>query len=136
MHRKYISFVLSVLCVIIFATMAMAAGKHVVDPNGKALRTHSPYPASAVCTTTTTTKGTIATVTVAGYSSLCWEASDSSNAAKRIKRHLNSNTAYMPGTGACNGLNKDTTTVAFKPYSAAAAAYTVCYDMEKGGTTP
>lgn len=118
------------------ATLALAAGKVVVDPNNRPLGYHSPAPASAVCTTTTTTKGTIATVATAGYSTLSWEASDSSNAAKRIKRHLNSNTAYLPGTGGTIGLNSAVTGVTFKPYSGAAAAYTVCYDLQSGGKTP
>lgn len=130
------------LCLIILlacATAAFAAvgGKVVIDPNNKALPYHSPAPASAVCTTTTTTKGTIATISsTAGYSTLSWAASDSSNAAKRIKRVLNSNTAYFPATGETIGLNSAITSVAFKPYSAVSAAYTVCYDLQSGGKTP
>ena len=129
-------FVLMIWFVLAAIGVAMAAGKVVVDPNNRPLGYHSPAPASAACTTTTTTKGTIATVTTAGYSTLCWEASDSTNAAKRIKRHLNSNTAYLPGTGGCFGLNSNITSVAFKPYSAASAAYTVCVDLQSGGKTP
>lgn len=126
-----------VICLIIMtATMALAAGKVVLDPNSKPLGYHSPAATSAVCTTTTTTKGTIATVSTAGYSTLAWEASDSSNAAKRIKRHLNSNTAYLPGTGGIIGLNSSITSVTFKPYSAASAVYTVCSDLQSGGKTP
>lgn len=127
---------LTLLALFACAGIAMAAGKLVVDPNNKPLPYHSPLPASAACTTTTTTKGTIATVNTAGYSTICWEASDSNNAAKRIKRHLNSNTAYLPGTGGCFGLNSKITSVAFKPYSGAGAAYTVCYDLQSGGKTP
>jgi len=125
-----------IITVLTFAATALAAGKVVVDPNNRTLGYHSPAPASAVCTTTTTTKGTIATVTTAGYSTICWEASDSANAAKRVKRHLNSNTAYLPGTGGCFGLNSNVSAVTWKPYSSASAAYTVCYDLQSGGKTP
>lgn len=127
---------LSIICILVFATTALAAGKLVTDPNNRPLPYHSPAPASASCVTTTTTKGTITTVSTAGYSTLAWEASDSSNAAKRIKRHLNSNTAYMPATGGTIGLNSAVTSVAFKPYSGVAAAYTVCTDLQSGGKTP
>jgi hypothetical protein len=127
---------LTIILLLAFAATAWAAGKVVVDPNNRTLGYHSPAPTSAVCTTTTTTKGVIATVPTAGYSTLCWEASDSTNAAKRIKRHLNNNTAYMPGTGGCFGLNDKTTGVTFKPYSTTSAAYTVCYDLQNGGKTP
>lgn len=115
---------------------AAVTGKLVRDPNGYAIQASSPYPPASDCTTTTTTKGTIKSVNVSGYSQLCWEASDSNNAAKRIKRHLGSNTAYLPGTGGCIALNKDMSTVAFKPYSATSAAYTVCTELTRGGETP
>lgn len=134
---KRFSTLLGTILILALATAAFAVqGKVVVDPNGKTTGYHSPAVASAVCTTTTTTKGTIATVATAGYSTLAWEASDSSNAAKRIKRHLNSNTAYLPGTGGTIGLNNSVTSVVFKPYSGASAAYTVCYDLQSGGKTP
>lgn len=134
---KSISTFFGIILIVAMATMALAAqGKVVVDPNNRPLGYHSPAAASAVCTTTTTTKGTIATVATAGYATLHWEASDSAGAAKRIKRHLNSNTAYMPGTGDKEGLHSATTGVTFKPYSAASAAYTVCYDLQSGGKTP
>lgn len=118
------------------ASLAIAAGKVVVDSNNRPLGYHSPAPSSATCTTVTTTKGTIATVNTAGYATLAWEASDSSNAAKRVRRFLNSNTAYMPGTGGIIGLNDKISTVSFKPYSAASASYTVCTDLQSGGKTP
>lgn len=127
---------LASLLILLCASSAFAAGKRVVDPNNRPLAYNAPYPAASGCTTTTTTKGSIASVPVAGYSQICWEASDSSNAAKRIRRYLNSNTAYLPGTGGCIGLTKEMTAVAFKPYSGASAAYTVCYELERGGTTP
>lgn len=129
--------IFSIMILVAAATVALAAqGKVVVDPNNRTLGYHSPAPASAVCTTTTTTKGTIATVSTAGYSTIAWEASDSNNAAKRIKRHLNNNTAYLPGTGGTIGLNNAISSVTFKPYSGASAAYTVCYDLQSGGKTP
>lgn len=136
--KRLVTLATSIILAAALATTAMAAaqGKVVVDPNNRPTGYHSPAPASAVCTTTTTTKGTIATVSVAGYSTIHWEASDSNNAAKRIKRHLNSNTAYMPGTGDREGLNSSISTIAFKPYSGASAAYTVCYDLQSGGKTP
>jgi len=117
-------------------TTAAPAGKLVKGPNGEFIQTSSPYPPASACSTATTTKGTIATVTVAGYSQLCWDASGSNHAAIRIKRHLGSNTAYMPGTGDCIGLNKDMTTIVFKPYSATGAEYTVCTELTRGGVTP
>lgn len=129
-------FYIGICFIILTATMAMAAGKVVLDPNSRPLGYHSPAASSAVCTTTTTTKGTIATVSTAGYSTLRWEASDSSNAAKRIKLHLNNNAAYMPGTGGTIGLNTSITSAVYKPYSAVSAAYTVCSDLQSGGKTP
>lgn len=135
--KNFVSlFLVALLMCIAFAAFAAPPGKVLTDPNGKVVGTFSPHPAASACTTTTTTKGAIATVNVAGYSKLCWEASDSSNAAKRIKRHLGSSTAYMPGTGGCIGLNSGMSSVAFKPYSGASAEYTVCVELEKGGKTP
>ena len=139
MKNRLFAALLAVLVCTACAAPAFAAatGKLVKGPNGEFIQSQSPYPAASACTTTTTTKGAIHTVSsVTGYSQLCWEASDSNNAAKRIKRHLGSNTAYMPGTGGCFALNKDMTTVAFKPYSGAAAAYTVCTELTRGGETP
>lgn len=127
---------ITLLGLLIAVTCFAASGKLVKGPNGEFIQAPSPYPAASACTTATVTKGAITTVTVAGYSQLCWEASDSNNAAKRIKRHLGSNTAYMPGTGGCIGLNKDMTTVVFKSYSATPAAYTVCTELTRGGVTP
>lgn len=127
---------LTIIMLLAFATTAFAAGKVVTDPNNRPLPYHSPAVSSATCTTTTTTKGTIATVTTAGYSTLCWAADNASNAAVRVRRFLNSNTAYMPSSGECIGLNSGITSVVFKPYSAASAAYTVCYDRQSGGKTP
>ena len=118
------------------SVLGAPAGKLVKGPNGEFIQAPSPYPPASSCTTATATKGAIATVSVAGYSQLCWEASDSDNAAKRIKRHLGSNTAYMPGTGGCIGLNKDMSSIVFKPYSGAPAAYTVCTELTRGGVTP
>lgn len=134
--KKLITLITLLALTCLTATLALAAGKVVTDPNSRATGYHSPDPASSTCTTATTTKGTIATVNVAGYSTLAWEASDSNNAAKRIRRFINSNTAYLPGTGGTIGLNNKMTTVAFKPYSGASAAYTVCYDLQSGGKTP
>lgn len=134
--KRIIAFTL--ILALAVAGLALAApGKLVRGANNEAIQMQSPYPAASTCTTTTTTKGTIATVSsLAGYSMLCWEASDSSNAAKRIKRHLGNNTAYMPGTGGCIALNKDMSSVTFKPYSGAGAAYTVCTELTRGGVTP
>lgn len=134
--KKTILLAILGLAIAALAQAAAPKGYRVTDPANRTLQHLSPNPSASSCTTTTTTKGAIATVNVAGYSQLCWEASDSSNAAKRIKRHLNSNTSYMPGTGGCLGLNSGMQTVTFKPYSGAGAAYTVCTEMEKGGKTP
>jgi len=128
--------VLALVTLAVTAAFAAPTGKLVKGPNGEFIQAPSPYPAASACTTATVTKGTITTVSVAGYSMLCWEASNSSNAAVRIKRHLGGNTAYLPGTGGCIGLNKDMSTVAFKPYSATGAAYTVCTELTRGGVTP
>lgn len=137
MFNKTIGFILiAAILALAGISVAAPAGKLVKGPNGEFIQAPSPYPAASNCTTATVTKGTIATVNVAGYSQLCWEASDSNNAAKRIKRHLGSNTSYMPGTGGCIGLNKDMTTVVFKPYSGVGAAYTVCTELTRGGVTP
>lgn len=135
--RSPITHIILIAVILAFAGVAMAAqGKLVKGPNGEFIQAPSPYPAASACTTATVTKGAITTVNVAGYSQLCWEASDSNNAAKRIKRHLGSNTAYLPGTGGCIGLNKDMSTVVFKPYSGTPAAYTVCTELTRGGVTP
>ena len=132
------SVILILALSLLAAAVAYAAptGKLVKDPNGGFIQAPSPYPPASACTTATVTKGTIATVAVAGYSQLCWEASGSNNAAIRIKRHLGSNAAYMPGTGGCIALNKDMSTVVYKPYSAVGAAYTVCTELTRGGVTP
>lgn len=126
----------SIVALFAMGSLAFAAGTRVIDPNARPLQYLSPDKSAAACTTTTTTKGTIATVTTTGYSQMCWEASDSNNAAKRIKRHIGNNTAYLPGTGGCLGLNLTQGSHVFKPYSGTAAAYTVCYELEKGGKTP
>jgi len=130
-------FTIIAICLALAAVAhADPKGYRVTDPANRPLQYHSPHPAASACTTTTTTKGTIATVNTAGYSQLCWAASDSSNAAKRIKRHLNNNTAYLPSRGDCIGLNSSMSSVTFRPYSGASAATTVCVELEKGGKTP
>jgi len=132
-----LSLVAAIFCLLGVGLAFAVQGKVVVDPNNRPLGYHSPTPGSAVCTTTTTTKGAIATISsTAGYSTLRWAASDSANAAKRVRVFLNSNTAYMPGTDGIIGLNSGISSVAFKPYSGASAAYTVCYDLQAGGKTP
>lgn len=133
---KIMLLTLALAVMAVTAAFAAPAGKLVRGPNGEFIQAPSPYPAASACTTATVTKGTIATVTVAGYSQLCWDAAGSDNAAIRIKRHLGSNTAYLPGTGGCLALNKDMGTIAFKPYSGASAAYTVCTELTRGGVTP
>src|SRR5690349_3763727 len=101
--KRLFTFITLTLC-LLFAGTALAQGKRVFDPNNRNLEYNSPDKAASGCTTATVGKGTITTVTVAGYSQMCWEASDSSNAAKRIKRYIGNNTAYLPGTGGCLGL--------------------------------
>jgi len=129
--------VLALVTLAVTAAFAAPTGKLVKDPNGHAIQTPSPYPPGSACTTTTTTKGAIHTLSsVAGYSQLCYDAADSNKAAKRVLRHLNGNTAGMPVTSGCIALNKDITSVAFKPYSGASAAYTVCTELTRGGETP
>jgi hypothetical protein len=133
--RKIVSICLVLSLLAITMCSAFAAGKPAFFTDGKQtaiqnLNGVSPDPAAATCTTATVTKGAIATVTTTGYRGIHWEAQDASNAALRIKRHLNSNTAYIPGTGQQETLNGNVSTVAFKPYSAAARAVTVCYDLQ------
>jgi len=132
--KKAVIFALIV--VLTAAATVWAAGKVVTDPNNRPLPYHSPLPASATSTTTTTTKGVLATILTTGYSTLCWTAADNANAAKRVRRFLNSNTASMASSGECIGLNSNITQVVLKPYSAASATYRVDYDLQSGGKTP
>jgi hypothetical protein len=136
MKNLFLLTSIAIFLIVAIAAYAAPTGKLVVDPNGNAIQEHSPYPPSSDCTTTTTTKGTIKYVTVSGYSKLCWDARDASHAAATVKRHLGSNTAYMPTQKDCIALNKDMSTVVFKPYSGASAAYTVCTELTRGGVTP
>jgi len=91
----------------------------------------SPVPAKATCTSITATKGTIATVNPAGYTAIQYSATDGTAAALSVKRHLNSNTAFMPGAGDTVVFNTAITGVSFSKYSTATATKAeVCYDLQ------
>jgi len=129
-------FSFTLIALLTAAATVFAAGKVVTDPNNRPLGYHSPAPASATSNTVTTTKGVLATIPTAGYSTLCWQAADNANAAKRVRRFLNSNTASMASSGECIGLNNSITQVVLKSYSAVSATYRVDYDPQTGGKTP
>lgn len=132
--RKYlVSSMLLALCLV--AGMAFAAGKLPYDKSGlkvpvQNLQGLAPVPADSVCTTTTTTKGTIATVTNNNHIGLKWSSTNAAGAAVIVKRKLNSNTAFMPESSGTLALNGDISTVTFSPYSGAAAAYTICSERQ------
>lgn len=139
---KKSSILFACMAVLACTSIAFAAapkGKLVKDANGVALQKHSPAPVGSACTTTTGTKGVIATVTTAGYSILAFDTFTGARKTPiRVKRYLNSNTAYMqtkPG-GDQIGLNSDITTVTFKPWSSVPTSYTTCIELTKGGVTP
>nr|AUG44384.1 hypothetical protein [uncultured bacterium] len=76
MHKIRYGFCLALALVLFTVGVAFAAvtGKLVTDPNNNPIQASSPYPPASACTTTTVTKGAITTVTVAGYSQLCFES--------------------------------------------------------------
>lgn len=131
----YHSIVMVILALTVLTVTAWGAGKPAFFTDGKQtaiqnLHGVSPDPTVSACVTTTVTKGAIASVTTTGYRAIHWEGQDSTGATLRIKRSLNANTAYIPGTGFTDTLNGNVSTVVFKGYSAAPRAVTVCYDLQ------
>ncbi len=133
--KRFLFFTLT-LTLVAFASNAMAAGQLVRDQSKlwvpiQSIQGLSPAPASSACTTLTGTKGTIVTVTPAGYAGLKWIATDAVGAPVVVKRFLNSNTAYMPESGGTVTINSDLTGVTYKKYSTATSTtITVCVEMQ------
>ena len=101
-----------------------------VVQNTKALNA---TPAKSACTTTTATKGVIATFPVDDYRAAQHATINPvTGAALAVDRCLNANTACMPvptGTGEV-GLKKGVTTLVFKRYSGVSATYKTCIDLQ------
>lgn len=120
------------LAVILVSSLAVAAmpgtKQGAVIQNLKGI---SPAPAASNCTSITATKGTIVTVNPSGYTAVEWSATDGTPTALAVKRHLNSNTAFMPGSSGTVVFNSGITSVPFKKYSTATATKAeVCYDLQ------
>lgn len=133
MKKHLFSFLLLALC--LTAVTVFAAGKLPYDKSGmkvpvQNLQGLAPVPTDSVCTSTTTTKGTITTITNNNHIGLKWSSTNASGAAVIVKRKLNSNTAYMPESSGTVAFNGDIATVAFAPYSAASATYTICSERQ------
>lgn len=133
--KRFLFFIVT-LSLMAFASNAMAAGQLVKDKSKQwvpiqSIQGLSPAPASSACTTATGTKGTIVTVTPAGYAGLKWIATDAVGAPVVVKRFLNSNTAYMPESGGTVTINSDITSVKYSKFSTASpTTITVCVEMQ------
>ena len=95
----------------------------------------SPIPVAAACTQVTKTKGTLATFATTDslgkyYLMLYWTATDNAGAPLVVKRVLNSNTAYQPGSSGDMTINHGITGVAFSAFSSAAKTYNICVDRQ------
>lgn len=91
----------------------------------------SPAPAGSVCATITATKGTIATVTPGTYTAVQYAATDGTSTALSVKRKLNSNTAFIPGSSGTVVFNSGITSLKFDKYSTATATKAeVCYELQ------
>ena len=91
----------------------------------------SPVAATANCTTASGTNGTIATVTTTGYIGLKWAAIDSTGAPVIVKRCVNSNTAYIPGSSDTMTLNNGISSVKFQMFSSSVnKTITVCQELQ------
>jgi len=90
-------------------------------------------PSKSACTTTTATKGTIATFAVDDYRAAQFATvNPATGAGLAVKRCLNTNTACMPtplGTGEV-GLKKGVTSLVFQRYSGTSATYQTCIDLQ------
>ena len=90
-------------------------------------------PSKSACTSTTATKGTIASFAVDDYRAAQFATVNPiTGAALAVKRCLNTNTACMPaptGTGEV-GLKKGVTLLVFQRYSGTAATYQTCIDLQ------
>lgn len=129
---KVFSTLTAVLLVLSLAGMTFAAmpgtKQGTVIQNLKGL---SPAPAAATCTSITATKGTIATVSPAGYTALEYAATDGTATALIVKRRLNSNSAYLPGASGTVVFNSNITGITFNKYSTGTATKAeVCYDLQ------
>ena len=110
-----------------FAAMPWAKPATVIQN----LKGISPVPARSTCTSITATKGAIATVNPAGYTAIEYAATDGTATALSVKRRLNSNTAFMPGSSGTVVFNSGITGVTFSKYSTATATKAeVCYDLQ------
>ena len=95
----------------------------------------SPIPVASACTQVTKTKGTLATFATTDtlgkyYLMLNWTASDNAGAPLVVKRTLNSNTAYQPGSTGDVTINHGITGVTFSAYSSTAKTYNICVDRQ------
>jgi|GEM_PF-6604140 len=135
---------LTLMTILLLVTMCVAALAYtgilptdntpVTVQNVKAI---SPSPAAASCIQVTKTKGTLGTFSTtdtAGkyYLMMYWTASDSAGAAKIVKRSLNSNTAYQPGSSGDLAINHNITGVTFSAYSTGSPGtlYNICVDRQ------
>jgi hypothetical protein len=97
------------------------------------LKSINATPSKSACTTTTATKGTIATFSVDDYRAAQYATvNPTTGAGIAVKRCLNTNTSCMPtplGTGEV-GLKKGVTSLVFQRYSGASATYQTCIDLQ------
>jgi FtsP/CotA-like multicopper oxidase with cupredoxin domain len=131
--RRPILFVLFVIGLLLGLAMASFAAM----PGTKRgdliqnLKGISPAPAASTCASITATKGTIATVTPGTYTAIEYAATDGTSTALSVKRKLNSNTAFIPGSSGTLVFNSNITSVKFDKYSTATATKAeVCYDLQ------
>lgn len=133
--KRYFAFlgILLVMAMVTTSSIALAAmpgikGSGAVIQN---LKGFSPTPSASTCTSITATKGTIATVAPGTYTALEYAATDGTATALSVKRRLNSNSAYLPGSSGTVVFNSNITGVTFNKYSTATATKAeVCYDLQ------
>jgi hypothetical protein len=97
----------------------------------------SPVPVAASCITVTKTKGSLGSFSTQDttgkyYLMMSWTATDPSGTPTIVKRALNSNTAYQPGSSGEITLNHGIQTVSFSGYSTAnpGRTYNICVDRQ------
>jgi hypothetical protein len=120
------------IIIVALATAAFAAGKLPwTEGNNAPIQAWTPEPSLSRCFTKTVTKGAFAnlsTVDARGKSYLGykWWAVDNTDTPTPVRRHLNTNAAYVPATEGGDATWSSVKSVAFSAPSSASRTITVC----------
>jgi hypothetical protein len=140
MKMKFSVFMLATVLLCAIATVAQAVYTGILPYDNtpfpvQNVKSICPLAEAASCVTITKTKGLLATFPTTDsngkfYLMLYWTASDNSGNPLIVKRVLNSNTAWQPGSSGDLTINHGISGASFYAYSSASKTYNICVDMQ------